>query len=121
MKKVDTEGKLKVVIKGLDDKKGMNILAFNVTEQSGYTDYMVFVTGTSSQHNKTLYENILRELKKNGYHKPIVEGAQTGKWVLIDAGDIVVNVMLDEIRHHYDLESIWSENPLVDIQKIMST
>lgn len=107
--------KLGKVIETLNDKKGVNIVAFDVDKQSGYTDFMVFVTGTSIQHNTTMSEALVRELKTAGYSKALIEGSGSSKWILIDAGDIVVNVMLDEIRDYYNLEDIWSLSKRIDI------
>lgn len=107
--------KLKKVIETLNDKKGVNIVVFDVDTQSGYTDHMVFVTGTSVQHNTTMSDALVRELKTAGYSKALVEGSGSSKWILIDAGDVIVNVMLDEIRDYYNLEEIWSHSKKVDI------
>lgn len=112
--------KLKKVINTLCDKKGINIITFDVEKQSGYTDHMVFVTGTSTQHNQTMSEALIRELKTEGFMKPLVEGANSAKWILIDAGDIIVNIMLDEIRGYYSLEDIWFESSKVDISPYLS-
>jgi len=113
MKKSDTESKLKIIVKALDDKKGINIVVFNVGVESGYTDYMVYVTGSSSQHNKTLGDYLFRELKSEGFLKPHAEGSDSGKWILVDAGDVIVHIMLDDLRAYYDLEGIWHESKMV--------
>lgn len=107
--------KLKKIIETLNDKKGINIVVFDVDKQSGYTDYMVFVTGTSIQHNTTMSDSLVRELKTAGFSKAMIEGSGSAKWILIDAGDIVVNVMLDEIRDYYNLEDIWNHSKKVDV------
>ena len=108
-------GKLKTIVDTLNDKKGINIMAFDVDEQSGYTDYMVFVTGTSIQHNKTMGDALARALKTEGFSRPVTEGDKNSKWILIDSGDVVINIMLDEIRHYYDLETLWEDSAKVDL------
>ena len=110
--------KLKTIVDSLSDKKGINIMAFDVDEQSGYTDYMVFVTGTSIQHNKTMGDAVARALKTDGFSRPVQEGDKKSKWILIDSGDAVVNVMLDEIRSYYDLEALWAECEKIDIESL---
>jgi ribosome-associated protein len=114
--KMNNDTKLKKVVEILQEKKGINIMAFDVDIKSGYTDYMVFVSGTSIQHNQTMSDYLLRELKTAGYSKPLVEGGNSSKWILVDAGDIVINIMLDEIRDYYSLEDIWADSPKVDIK-----
>ncbi len=115
---MDSRDKLKKVVEALNEKKGINIMAFDVDEKSGYTDYMVFVSGTSIQHNQTMSDFLQRELKKEGFIRPLIEGAQSSKWILVDAGDIIVNIMLDEIRDYYHLEDIWSDSPKVDVTSL---
>jgi ribosome-associated protein len=119
-KMIKKNEKLETVLKALYDKKGVNITAFDVERQSGYTDFMVFVTGTSTQHNITLSDGIMRALKDGGYSKPLVEGETSAKWILVDAGDIVVNVMLEELRDHYGLEDIWAKCERVDVSAYIS-
>ncbi|MGI6393532.1 MAG: ribosome silencing factor [bacterium] len=111
--------KLQKVVSILSDKKGLNISAFDVDKQSGYTDFMVFVTGTSVQHNKTMSDALVKELKTAGFGRPLVEGESSAKWILVDIGSVVVNVMLDEIRSYYALEDIWSKSEKVDISSYL--
>ncbi len=117
VKKIDTNEKLQTLFTAIEEKKGVNVTAFDVKEHSGFTDVMVFVTGTSVQHNKTLAEWIQRTLRKAGFAKPLTEGSDRATWILIDAGDIVCHVMLEEVRHYYDLESVWSSSKRIDIVK----
>ncbi len=114
----NSELKLRKVVESLQGKKGINIMVFDVDEKSGYTDYMVFVSGTSIQHNQTMSEFVQRELKTGGFSKPLIEGSLSSKWILVDAGDIVINIMLDEIRDYYRLEDIWSESTKIDINSL---
>ena len=114
-KKIESNEKLKTVINALEKKKGVNIVALDVSEESGYTDVMVFVTGTSVQHNKTLSDSVRRSLKTDGFSRPVVEGEQHASWVLIDAGDVVCHIMLEEIRQYYDLELAWSSSSKIQV------
>lgn len=112
--------KLKTVLVTLFEKKGINVTVFDVDKQSGYTDFMVFVTGTSVQHNSTMSDSLLQALKSAGFGKPLIEGAGNAKWILVDAGSVVINIMLEELRGYYDLESIWSHCNKVDIKSYVS-
>lgn len=113
--------KLRTVVTALDDKKGVNIVVLHIDSPSGYTDYMIFVTGTSIQHNKTLADNVLRMLKDEGFGRYYAEGEQNARWILLDAGSVIVQIMLDEMRDYYDLESIWMDAPRLDIKDILKT
>ena len=115
----NTHKKLEAILQAVDDKKGINITAFEVTEQSGYTDYMVFVSGTSTQHNKTLWDHLVRTLKNSGFSKPMTEGEKEAAWILVDSGDVIVNIMLEEVRQYYDLESVWNASPTVSVETVI--
>ena len=110
--------KLETVIRTLSDKKGVNIMVFDVEKKSGYTDFMVFVTGTSTQHNTTMADSLFRELKNAGFAKPLVEGETSANWILV-AGSVVINIMLEELRDYYSLEDIWSGCAKVDISSYL--
>ena len=95
------------VIDKIDDLKGRDIIDLNVAGKSSVTDTMLICSGNSKRHVVSIAENVVLETKKAG-HPPIsVEGQDTGEWVLVDLGDIVVHVMQDETRDFYQLEKLW--------------
>lgn len=96
-----------LVIDALDDMKGRDITTLDVRGISGVTDYMVVCSGTSNRHVKSLADNVWVEAKKAGFVPMGMEGQQTGEWVLVDFGDVVVHIMLPEARLFYDLERLW--------------
>ncbi|MCV6628039.1 MAG: ribosome silencing factor [Cellvibrionaceae bacterium] len=99
------------VINALEDLKGQDIVCMDVTELSDVMDTLVIVTGTSNRHVKSLANNVVLDLKKAGEPPIGVEGLETGDWVLVDFGSIVVHVMLEQSRRFYDLEKLWSMEP----------
>ncbi|PLW84081.1 ribosome silencing factor [Kineobactrum sediminis] len=96
-----------LVIDALDDLKAVDTVTLDVTELTDVMDYLVITSGTSSRHVKSLANNVCMEAKKQGMRPLGVEGDDTGEWVLVDFGDIVVHVMLPETRAFYDLERLW--------------
>ena len=97
------------VIDKIEDLKGRDITILDVQEKSTITDYMVVCSGNSKRHVISIAENIYTQAKRSG-NKPLgMEGQDTGEWVLVDLGDIVVHVMQDETREFYQLEKLWSE------------
>ena len=93
----------------LDDLKGKDIITLDVKSLTSVTDYMVICTGSSNRHVKSLADNVYTELKKQGLQALSVEGdAGSAEWVLVDFGDVVVHVMLEEARNFYELEKLWS-------------
>ncbi|MCR8921213.1 ribosome silencing factor [Dasania sp. GY-MA-18] len=92
----------------LDDLKGKDIVTLDVKGLTSVTDYMLVCTGSSNRHVKSLADNVYTELKKQGLQALSVEGDSGSEWVLVDFGDVVVHVMLEEARNFYELEKLWS-------------
>jgi ribosome-associated protein len=99
---------LEIVSVALEDLKGVDVKVIDVRELTSITDRMVIVSGTSTRHVKALADNVALQAKQNGFPALGVEGGQSAEWVLIDLGDVVVHVMLPEIRDFYALEKLWS-------------
>jgi ribosome-associated protein len=99
------------VVRALEDLKGREILALDVSHATSVTDYMVIASGTSNRHVKALVDSVLHSSKSRGISSVGVEGQNTLEWVLVDLGDVVVHVMQREAREFYELERLWSELP----------
>ncbi|MEX2487965.1 MAG: ribosome silencing factor [Pseudomonadales bacterium] len=100
-----------VVLNALEDLKGQDITCIDVSDQTEITDFMIIATGTSSRHVKSLVERVA-EASSGRESKPLgIEGAEQGEWVLIDLADVVVHVMLPDVREFYDLERLWTLGP----------
>lgn len=105
----DTGDRLLEIVSGaLEDLKGVDLKVIDVRELTTITDRMVIVSGTSTRHVKALADNVALQAKRHGFPALGVEGGQSAEWVLIDLGDVVVHVMLPEIRDFYALEKLWS-------------
>ena len=102
-----------LIIDTLDDAKGVEIVALDVTGLTDVTDYMVIVTGTSNRHVRSMTDRVVEACRERGERPLGVEGQETGEWVLLDMTDVVVHVMLAAARELYDLERLWSELPRV--------
>ena len=99
------------IVDALEDLKGQDILALDVTRLTPITDFMVLASGTSNRHVKALVDQVILTGKEVGAAAGGVEGRENYEWVLIDLGDVVVHVMQKEAREFYDLERLWSEIP----------
>ena len=100
-----------LITTALEDLKGQKILQLDVRELTDVTDTLIIASGTSGRHARSLANNVVEELKKQG-HRPLgVEGIDAGDWVLVDYGDTVVHVMQKETREFYELEKLWSIKP----------
>ena len=105
---METTELLELVTKTLEDNKAEEIVSLNVQELTNVTDWMVICNATSKRHAHALGEHVLSKTKEQGIKPLGVEGDDENEWVLVDLGDIVVHIMLFEIRKFYSLEKLWS-------------
>ncbi len=96
------------VVAALEDKKAKDIVALDVRKLTSLFDYVVIASGDSTRQTKALARNVQDKLKELGAHVYGVEGEQSGEWVLVDIGDIVVHVMQPTVRQYYNLEELWT-------------
>ncbi len=108
---MNSEALKELVIEALDDIKGQDIVALDVTKQTDIADHMVVATGNTSRQVKALVDSVLVKVKAEGVQVLGVEGEDSGEWILVDLADVIVHVMLPSIREFYDLERLWSVSP----------
>ncbi|BBU54490.1 ribosomal silencing factor RsfS [Mameliella alba] len=102
------EGILAAVLETLSDNKAEDIVQIDLHGKSSVCDYMVIATGRSSRQVAALSEKLSDELKQRFGVLSTMEGKDTGDWVLIDAGDVVVHLFRPEVREFYQLEKMWA-------------
>ena len=100
---------LQKIVKILDNKKGINIKYMEIKDVTTIADYFVITSGTSSTHIKSLADNVEYELKKDGIYPNKIEGYETGTWILMDYGDVVVHIFTEKERENYKIEEIWEQ------------
>ena len=103
-----------MVVGALEDKKGADIQSLDVVGQTDVTDFMIIVSGGSNRQVKALAQNVIDEARVFDIRPLGVEGMEEGDWVLIDLADVVVHVMLPQVREFYDLERLWSMSSTED-------
>lgn len=97
------------VISDLAELKAMDIEVMDVRRATDITDFMVVASGGSHRQVMAIAENVVRRAKERGHRPMGVEGEQHREWILVDLCDVVVHVMLPEVRALYRLEKLWSE------------
>ena len=99
----------KIVVTALEDIKGEDIEVINTTKLTSLFDRIVVATGSSNRQVKALARSV--QVKEAGGEVVGMEGEESGEWVLVDLGDIVVHVMQPAVRAHYNLEELWTAKP----------
>ncbi len=94
-------------VAALEDVKGRDIVVYNVRKMTALFDKVIIVSGESNRQVRALANNVCIEVKKGGGQVLSTEGEQTGEWVLVDLGAVIVHVMQPAIRQYYNLEEIW--------------
>lgn len=98
-----------IVVDALEDVKAQDIRIFDTTLQTSLFERVIVASGTSNRQTKALASSVKEKVKEKGGEVLSVEGGDTGEWVLVDLGSIVVHVMQPAIRAYYRLEEIWGE------------
>ena len=109
-----------LVVDALEDVKAQDIRVFDTGPQrnakspalSDLFDRVVVATATSNRQTRALAAHVQDRAREAGYPVVSVEGEETGEWVLVDLGDIVVHIMQPAIRAYYNLEELWGTHPV---------
>jgi ribosome-associated protein len=101
-----------LVVDALEDVKGQDIVLFDTTNLTSLFDRIAVVSGTSNRQTKALAASVRDKVKGAGGDVIGLEGEDTGEWVLVDLGDMIVHIMQPAIRQYYRLEEIWGEKPV---------
>jgi ribosome-associated protein len=102
-----------LVVDAASDKKAEDILVLNVSEVTSIADLFVIVTGRGERQVQSIADAIVEKAKAAGRQPVGVEGYSSGRWILIDLGDVVVHAFLPEERELYRLERLWGDAPVV--------
>lgn len=94
-------------INALEDVKGKDITVLDTSAKTSLFARMIVASGDSTRQVKALANNVAVELKQAGFEIISTEGLDSGEWVLVDAGDLVVHVMQPAVRNYYDIEALW--------------
>ena len=101
-----------IVIDALEDIKARDIKLINVSKLTSVFDYIAIASADSTRQTKALAKNVMDKVRESGGWIYGIEGEQSGEWVLVDCGDIVVHIMQPAMRELYELEELWGEGSL---------
>ncbi|MCI6887719.1 MAG: ribosome silencing factor [Lachnospiraceae bacterium] len=114
----DSKEIVKLAVRALEDKKGEDIRIIDIREVSVLADYFIIASGSNVNQVQAMADNVEEELGKAGYPCKQVEGYQSGSWILMDYGDIIVHAFSREDRLFYDLERIWRDGRIMEAAEL---
>ena len=98
----------------LKDSKVENLLVLDVTNISSFADTIIIATATSNRHAMSVSEKLVDCLTSNKFNILGVEGEIDSGWILVECGDVVINIMRQEQREFYDLEGLWGADTFIN-------
>jgi len=101
----------KIVVDALEDVKAVDIEVINTTKLTSLFDRVIVASGTSNRQTRALAHHVQEKVRAAGGEIVGVEGEETGEWVLVDLGDVVVHLMQPAVRSYYNLEELWATTP----------
>lgn len=107
----------KLAIAALEDKKAEDVCVIDISEVSVLADYFLIANGNNRNQVQAMIDNVSEKLGRAGFVAKNVEGYQTGNWILMDYGDLIVHVFDKQNRLFYDLERIWRDGKKMDISE----
>lgn len=120
MSAVSTEKMMaQIACKAIDDKKGQDIKVIDIHEVSVIADYFVIASGSNSNQVQAIVDNIEEQLGRAGFEAKQIEGNRNSSWILMDYGDVIVHVFDEENRLFYDLERIWRDGKVLDMDEFL--
>jgi iojap-like ribosome-associated protein len=99
------------IVKAASDKKAINVVTLDMRKIPSVADYFVVASGSSTTQVRAISDNIVDVLKEKGERVWHTEGAREALWILLDCGDVVAHVFLEETRRFYSLEKLWGGVP----------
>ncbi|WP_368366853.1 ribosome silencing factor [Ruminococcus sp. J1101004sp1_RTP21198st1_B9_RTP21198_201120] len=120
MSTVSTEKMMaQIACKAIDDKKGQDIKIIDIHNVSVIADYFVIASGTNSNQVQAIVDNVEEQLGRAGFEAKQIEGNRNSSWILMDYSDVIVHVFDEENRLFYDLERIWRDGKVLEMDAFL--
>ena len=100
----------------LDNKKATDVIVIDIMEKSSFADYLVIASGNSERQVNTLVDEVEEQFAKEGLLVKSIEGKSSG-WILMDFGDVIVNIFTKEMREKYNIEKVWGDCSFLDVEE----
>ena len=107
---------VKKIVEALEDKKAEDITVLDIGEVSSIADYFIIANGNNQNQLTAMQDAVDEALYKEGLHAKQVEGNNKSTWILMDYQDIIVHLFSKEDRLFYDLERIWRDGKIIEVE-----
>ena len=110
----------KIAYQALESKMGEEIRILDIHEVSILADYFIIASGSNSNQVQAMVDNVDEQLSKAGYEPKQIEGTKSSNWILMDYGDMIIHVFDEENRLFYDLERIWRDGKILEMDEFLA-
>ena len=108
--------KTRIIMEAAAELKADQIVGLDMRKVSAFADSFVIASGGSSRHVRSIAEAIIKAVEESGERPIGVEGLDEGRWVLIDANDVIIHIFEGDSRDDFSLERLWSDAPVIPFQ-----
>ena len=108
----------KIAIEALEDKKASDVRVIDISEVSVLADYFIIAGGSNRNQIQAMSDEVEKKLGQAGHEVRQIEGYETGAWVLLDFGDVIVHIIDEKNRLLFDLERIWRDGKQIDADSL---
>jgi ribosome-associated protein len=109
---------LKIAFDAVDDKKGMDVVALDISAVATFTDCFLLCSGDSTRQIQAIADEVERKMAAGGFRPAHIEGYANAEWVLMDYLDLVVHIFSKKARAYYDLERLWRDAKILDVAQL---
>ncbi len=100
----------------LNEKKARDIIIIDIREKASFADFFVLASGSSERQVGTLSEEVEDRFQSEGLAPKGIEGHRSSGWILMDYGDVIVNVLTTEMRERYNIEKAWGDGDFITLE-----
>lgn len=101
----------------LNNKKAEDIVVIDIAEKSSFADFLVVASGTSDRHIESLIDDVEDLAAQDGVPTKGIEGKNGTGWILLDLGDVIVNIFSREMRSKYNIEKVWADCEMTHLEE----
>lgn len=101
----------------LNNKKAEDIVVIDIAEKSSFADFLVVASGTSDRHIESLTDDVEDLAAQDGVPTKGIEGKNGTGWILLDLGDVIVNIFSREMRSKYNIEKVWADCEMTHVEE----